>query len=227
MKGLLSTLLLISALILFAEEKPYIVSAGPMENPYIELANDVVIDLYKNIGMEIVVEETSMERSLSKVRSGQVDVELFRTINLKGRFSEIILVEEPMFYLDIVALYRDSRIEISSWESLEELRITYVRGVKSIESALKDFSGIYVSDDITTALTLLKNGRVDVVVAGELNSLKALKHINFEESPYISPPLLRISAHHVLNLRHIGLKERLNEKIKQLEISTYFDKIIK
>lgn len=217
-------LLLLISLSLSADD--YVVSCGPLENPYIEMGRDMIIDLYKSINMDIYVDVTSMERSLSMVRKGLVDAELFRTINLKGKFPEIILLDEPLFFLEVVAFYYGDPLDISNWDSIKDYKVTYVRGVKSIEAGLKKHKHIYISDDIGTAFKLLKNGRVDMVLSGELNGLKVIKNFDLEETPLISEPLFRVSAHHVLHKSNQHLEEILNAEIKLLDSAMYMEKLI-
>lgn len=215
------------SIVIYSHEKNYTVSTGADTNPYIRLAKIIVLDLYKAIGVDVTFDHNSAVKSLVLSSKGKTDAELFRGVIIADRYPDLIMVEEPLFFVETVGFYYKEELEIDGWDSFNECRVTYVRGVKSYENALKNHNNIILSDKIETAFTLLENGRVDIVFTGHLNGLEVINKMDLEIKPFISEPLGRVAGHHFVHIHNIDLVEKLNEQLKLMDTDFYMEQFRK
>lgn len=205
----------------------YVISTGPISNVYIEFFGGFIIDVYNSMGMDVILEHTSMEKSLALVNKGAKDAELFRAAIVEEKYPNLIRVDEPLFIIEITAFYLKEDMFIEDWESLRDCKITHVRGVKTYEKGLEGFPSVIPSDTLEIAFTLLKKGRVDVVVTGKLNGLQMSKKVGMPEQLKLSKPINSVPVYHFVHKDHSDLLEPLAEQIKLSDINSYMEQFLK
>lgn len=204
----------------------YTISTGPKSNIYIEFLSGVIPGVYHAIGMEVVVDYTSLEKSLVLVNSGISDAELFRAAIVLEKYPNLLRIDEPLFTIETTAFYyRD--LTVTDWESLRGYRVSFVRGIKSYENGLSGFTHVIPSDTLETAFMLLQKGRVDCVITGKLNGLNMVKQMGLEEDLKVSDSIESFPVYHYINKKNKEIKSSIESEIKKLDIEYHMELFLK
>ncbi len=202
-----------------------IITAGSKDNIGIKVATAVVLEAYKRINLEAVVENYSLLKSLSMSSNGKSDAELFRARIISEKYPTLYIVDEPLLTINNVCFSIKDNLNIKNWNSLKPYKIAFVRGIKFIENKTMGFDVIAV-DNLDVAFNLLKYKRVDVVIADDLNGLYQLKKHLLKDQIFISEPLSTDKLYHYVNIKHKALVPKLEQALKEFDHNVFIEKVL-
>jgi polar amino acid transport system substrate-binding protein len=132
----------------------------------------IYTNAFKRMGYDFEMVYHPPERELLEVNSGNLHGIAGRIFELaiKERYRNIIRVEEPVLFIQFIALCMNPLVKIHGWESLKGFKITYEQGTKYFENNVYkyiDKEDIIVASDFKQAFRLLKSGRVDIYLEVE------------------------------------------------------------
>lgn len=214
---IISILLFLNGVLSLQAEDIYTISTGPEDDGEVLITKPIVIEAYKRIGIEAQVDHHPWARALELSSSGDTDGELHRVKAISSKFESLIIVNEPVLYIDFVAFAKqDKNIFIKKWEDLKPYTFTYVRGIKLIESNTQEMN-VEPVRDFKTALKLLELDRVDVVLDTYYNAIKEIELGGYTNFQLSSDYLARIPLYHFVHKRNAHLVPKLEEALREMK----------
>ncbi len=90
---------------------------------YVEVVSMIMKEVYLRLGVEIEILKMPPERSLLSADSGTTDGELFRIQGMQNKYTNLIMVNYPVFTDDVVVFYNKVRPENPGWEGIRPYKI--------------------------------------------------------------------------------------------------------
>ncbi len=207
-----------------AEQQLMHVSTLLETDPPMSIAEKVLGEAYKRLGIRLEVHKYPGERSLQSANSGQMDGELYRRAGMERDYPNLMQVPVPLQVYEIVVFTRDSALSISAWDELSSLTIGYVRGIEIIEANTKGMRTEPVPT-LQQALQKLMVGRTDVVVGNRVSGLAAIKALKLDKVRVLQPALASFPVYHYLNRKHAALIPRLTAVLQQMQQEKVIERI--
>ncbi len=207
-----------------------IISTGVAGDATILLAEPVIREAYARLGITVEIRNYPWRRALAVANDGVTDGELFRVKTIQKEFPNLVIVNEPVAYIEILVFTKNTQIKVDGWESLRPYRLGFVMGLKEIEEQTQGMQ-VYMADTNETIFKLLQRGRFDIAIEERFAGLKALKEMNINDIHFLLPPIEKYPLYHFLHTRHVSLVPKVERVLKQLEqegfIEAVNNKIIK
>lgn len=194
-----------------------VVSTLENKDPITEMAEKVMIEAYRRLGMTMEVREFPGERALQTANEGKVDGELYRKGDIAETFTHLIKIPVVISSADFVVFVKDKSISAYDWNALLPYRVGYKRGVKSVEMNLVKGTKSEPVSSTDQAFKKLDVGRNDVVISPKITGLVLLSQLGITGVTLLDPPLLSIQLFHYLHEKHKGLVPKLTATLQQME----------
>lgn len=209
----------VAALLPFAtaQAQTMVVSTLEDKDPVTEMAEKVMAEAYRRLGMKMEVHEFPGERALQTANDGKVDGELYRKGDIAETFTHLIKIPVVISSADFVVFVKDSSISAYDWNSLLPYRVGYKRGVKSVEMNLVKGTKSEPVSSTDQAFKKLEAGRNDVVISPKITGLVLLSQLGITGVTALDPPLLSIQLFHYLHEKHKTLVPKLTATLQQME----------
>jgi polar amino acid transport system substrate-binding protein len=185
-------------------------------DPATTIAERVLHEAYRRLGLSIAVIKVPGERSLFSADHGQVDGELYRKLGMERDYPNLRIVPVPLLSYEIVIFTLGTSFVVSGWESLRPFTIGFVKGIKIIE---QNTQGMKLEPTATMRQAFLKMslGRSDIVVANRNSGLAILKELKMPEVKVLEPPLATFPVFHYLHKKHEALIPKLTLVLQQMQ----------
>jgi polar amino acid transport system substrate-binding protein len=195
-------------------------------DPATTIAERVLNEAYRRLGLNMVVIKVPGERSLFSADHGQVDGELYRKLGMERDYPNLRIVPVPLLTYEIVIFTQGTSFVVVGWESLRPFTIGFVKGIKIIE---QNTHGMKLEPTATMRQAFLKMslGRSDIVVANRNSGLAILKEMKMEEVKVLEPPLATFPVFHYLHKKHEALVPKLTTVLQQMQKDKTIEKIQK
>lgn len=200
-----------------AHAQTMVVSTLEDKDPVTEMAEKVMHEAYRRLGMKMEVREFPGERALQTANDGKVDGELYRKGDIAETFTHLIKIPVVISSADFVVFVKDSSISAYDWNSLLPYRVGYKRGVKSVEVNLVKGTKAEPVSSTDQAFKKLEAGRNDVVISPKVTGLVLLSQLGISGVTALDPPLLSIQLFHYLHEKHKALVPKLTATLQQME----------
>jgi polar amino acid transport system substrate-binding protein len=102
-------------------------------DPATTIAERVLHEAYRRLGLSIVVNKLPGERSLFAANHGQMDGELYRKLGMERDYPNLQIIPVPLLTYEIVIFTLGTSFVVNGWESLRPFTIGFVKGIKIIE----------------------------------------------------------------------------------------------
>ncbi|MDM4766200.1 transporter substrate-binding domain-containing protein [Pelomonas sp. SE-A7] len=186
------------------------------QDPATTVAERVMREAYRRLGLELQVQAMPGERSLISANSGETDAELYRRAGIDRLYPQLLQVPVPLLTYEIVVFTKSRPFAIEGWESLRPYRLGYVKGIKIVEEMTAGMKQEPVAT-MQQAFVKLDLGRTDLVLANRASGLAALHGLPINGVRVLSPPLATFPVFHYLNKRHEALLPRLTATLREME----------
>lgn len=201
----------------------------PESQPLGAISRALLIEAYKELNIELTFQVYPVNRSLAYSNSGKVDGEIFRVKSIINEFPNLVLVDEPLLHVDIVAYYladnKKIKGTIHGWEDLKPYSIAHTKGFRSIENKIKDTSRIKM--DFGKQLTpLLISNKVDVVIMNKLDGDNIINQKHYRDIDIRSVVFSTIPTYHLLNNKHQALASKVKKSFKKMKVTGRSEEII-
>lgn len=195
-------------------------------DPATTIAERVLQEAYRRLGMSIGVIKVPGERSLFSADHGQVDGELYRKLGMEREYPNLRIVPVPLLTYEIVIFTLGTTFVVNGWDSLRPFTIGFVKGIKIIE---QNTQGMKLEPTATMRQAFLKMtlGRSDIVVANRNSGLSVLKEMKLQEVKVLEPPLATFPVFHYLHKKHEALIPKLTTVLQQMQKEKVIEKIQK
>jgi polar amino acid transport system substrate-binding protein len=94
------------------------------------IAEKVMAEAYKRIGMKLEVKKLPGERALQASNNGEVDGELYRKRDIDQTYPNLIVIPVAVVNIDeMVFTKKSKKFAVKSWDSLLPYRVGYRKGI--------------------------------------------------------------------------------------------------
>jgi polar amino acid transport system substrate-binding protein len=208
------------------ESAPMQISTLLEIDPATVIAERVLQEAYRRLGMAMVVIKVPGERSLFSADHGQVDGELYRKLGMEREYPNLRIVPVPLLTYEIVIFTLGTTFVVNGWDSLRPFTIGFVKGIKIIE---QNTQGMKLEPTATMRQAFLKMtlGRSDIVLANRNSGLAVLKEMKLQDVKILEPPLATFPVFHYLHKKHEALIPKLTAVLQQMQKEKAIEKIQK
>jgi polar amino acid transport system substrate-binding protein len=194
-----------------------VVSTLEDKDPVTAMAEKVMAEAYRRLGMSMEVREFPGERALQTANEGKVDGELYRKGDISDTYTHLIKIPVLVSSADFMVFTMDKNIRAHDWISLLPYRVGYKRGVKSVEVNLVKGTKAEPVSSTDQAFKKLETGRNDVVISPRITGLVLLSQLGIQGVTLLEPPLLSIQLFHYLHEKNRALVPQLTSTLQQME----------
>lgn len=179
-----------------------------------------------NINIKLV----SMPRKRAEVellKNKYIHATFARIKEFQKNNADLIMIEEPIASIPlIIYTHKTLNFTVSSWNSLKEFKIVYVRGTTYIEKYFKNHRQLHALTSEKQAFRFLAAKRADIFISTPLLSKSILDSKEFEESGIkaLTPPLKFIDTHSFFNKDYKDIVKKYNKALISLKKDgSYYD----
>lgn len=195
-------------------------------DPATTIAEQVLAEAYKRLGITLQVQKYPGERSLVSANDGSTDGELYRKVGMERDYPNLIIVPVPLQTYEIVIFTRGTTFVVNGWESLRPFTVGFVRGIKIVEQNTLGMRTEAVPT-MQQAFQKMVMGRTDVVVGNRTSGLAAVKALKLDDVRIMAPPLASFPVYHYLHKKHEALVPRLTAVLTQMQKEKVIERIQK
>lgn len=186
------------------------------QDPATSIAEVVLAEAYRRLGLRLQVHRLPGERSLRSANSGDMDGELYRKLGMEREYPNLLIVPVPLLTYEIVIFTLGTSFAVHGWESLRPYTVGYVKSIKIVEQNTQGMR-VEVAATLRQAFLKMSLGRSDVVVANRRSGLAALQELNLPDIKVLAPPLATFPVFHYLHKKHAALVPRLTDVLQQMQ----------
>ncbi|MES2950387.1 MAG: transporter substrate-binding domain-containing protein [Pseudomonadota bacterium] len=211
----------LSPMALWAQDnaKPMQISTLLELDPATSIAEQVVIEAYRRLGMQVVIHKIPGERSLRSANNGDMDGELYRKLGMDREYPNLVIVPVALLTYEIVIFTLGTSFVVNGWDSLRPYTVGYVKSIKIVEQNTQGMR-VEVAATLRQAFLKMSLGRSDVVVANRASgmaALKDMKELNLADVKILAPALAMFPVFHYLNKKHAALVPKLTTVLQQMQ----------
>lgn len=210
----------------------FVITTVKSEKDYIgKWSRQVYTEIFRRMDLKVEFKQYPAKRASMEAEAGNVDGELGRPYQYLSGHTNLIRVEETVFFLNFYVFTAQTSIpELNGWDSLKgkNYRVGYIRGIRTVESNLPKVVGKENLSDVTEPAQGLKqliSGRTDLFVDEESGVLTLLQTPEFKESKIRSVGLMESSPlYPYLHKKHAALAPKMAEVIKAMKTEGLIEK---
>lgn len=204
----------------------------PTSNPQYNFYSKVYSAAFNTLGYEFSYILCPSKRCSKMANDGIIDGEPQRIRDYSSRYSNMVLVDEPIFFNRVIGLSKNAELSFSRLEDLKmlDLRIEYLRGsVWSKNNLIKATNKEHLSEvgSIEQGINKLQRGRTDIFFALEVPILKALHNKGL---PTKDITIVGVAGQNIsypfIHKSHSGLAPALAQAIKDMKTSGEYWRIL-
>ncbi|MBB3118635.1 substrate-binding periplasmic protein [Pseudoduganella violacea] len=195
-------------------------------DPATDIAEQVLREAYRRLGMNLDVVRLPAERALVSANDGMMDGELYRKIGIERDYPNLLIVPVPLLTYEIVIFTLGTSFVVNGWESLRPFTIGFIRGIKIVE---QNTQGMHIEPVATMmqALQKMTMGRTDVVVGNRVSGLAMARTLKMADIRVLQPPLATFPVFHYLHKKHEALIPKLSAALQQMQKDKVIERIQK
>ncbi len=186
----------------------------------------ILLEAYKNIGIDVVFHAFPTTRSLKLSNSGEYDGETARILAAKKKYPNLIPIDTPVSLLKGIAFtIKKTAFEPDGFQSLAPYNIIVKYAVLFVEKGVQGLPYVQKVSSYEAAFKMLLLGRSDIVVAPYLNGLAELRKLGVDSIIPLDPPVIEIPLHHFLNKKNSAIVPLINAELASMSQSGRLDEI--
>ncbi|WP_147820859.1 substrate-binding periplasmic protein [Salidesulfovibrio onnuriiensis] len=178
----------------------------------------VLREAYAALGYNLAIRRLPNARSVEEANAGRCDGELGRVSGISDKFPNLIMVDVPIYQIELVAVSMRRDWDIRTWKDLGGKCVAHLSGTVIIEKNLpEDMEHEIKVQSVAKALTLLEEGRADVVVTTRGHLKKILSDMNFHGLVVHEPSLEQVCIYHYLHKKDRALVRKLEAVLRKMQ----------
>jgi polar amino acid transport system substrate-binding protein len=198
------------------EDRAMQVSTLLEQDPATSVAERVLTEAYRRLGLRLQVHKLPGERALRSANNGDVDGELYRKLGMERDYPNLLIVPVPLLTYEIVIFTLGTSFPVHGWESLRPYTVGFVKSIKIVEQNTQGMR-VEVASTLRQAFVKMSLGRSDVVVANRASGMAVLQELNLPDAKVLTPPLATFPVFHYLHKKHAALVPRLTSVLQQMQ----------
>lgn len=234
-----SVILLICFIILTASSlaaRERIVIGTGLKPPLVEsethpgFLETLVTDAFRRIGIDLEIIILPAGRVLINANRGIEDGCLLRIKGLEAKYPNLVRVPEMLMVSEFVAYSAVSMEKGSHPKKFNPYSISYITGWQIFDRLFSEHPAVTRVKDADQMFSLIKTGRVDVVLYERWQGLWILKQENIKGIQLVQPPLVSMDMFMYLHKRHRDLVPKLAAELLSMKkdgtYGRYYDKYL-
>ncbi len=187
-------------------------------------AFQIMTEAYRRLGIDAKAEILPNERALEDSNDGVTDAETMRKAGIEARYSNLVMVPEPVLSFDTVVFTTGLSFTVNGWDSLRPYSVCLLKGMKLAEDGTLGMQRM-MGTTPEQVVRMLAAGRCDAAVLGtgiwtEIDRLKV------GPMRALEPPVSVVPLFHYVNRRHAGLVSKLAEILRQMRGDGTIDRLL-
>lgn len=206
----------------FAQQK-MVIAVWPGSEKFQELIKLV----YEHMKIKVEFVHYPTERSIAEVNKGTVDADIARSEAVLTMYPNIIGSEQYFSKFSLIGyVLKKSKLKIESKHDLKNLRVGMIVGTKIAENFAAQNGNECIKVNSPEQLNyLLNSGRIDVALIVTIQDYSILET---PENRRLGFDIMETKMVHILNKKHLGLRNRFDESVKYLKANNpKFSKLLK
>ena len=206
----------------FAKDKVVLCSTSGVIAP---MSFRVLKEAYAQLGIMAELKVLPGERALHESNNGLTDGEVMRVAGVSKTYTNLVIVPVPVNKIYWVAVVKDKKIKVKTWEDLKPYTLGIMKGVKFPENKTK---GMKVEPVPTNSNILQKvsSDRNDIGILTKLSALIEINKMDLKELTILEPPLDTTLLYHYLHKSNQDLVPKITKVLKKMERNGTIAKIL-
>lgn len=192
---------------------------GGAEHEVTEVSLAILKAAYAKMDIKAVERMYPSKRSLVEAANGSIDGEINRIKNTEQEYPSLIRIPVVINSFDSVVYSCRTPYSIDGWDSIKDLRIGILRGIRYAERATRDMQKVTIESSYNKLFDLLKIGRIDVVVSSRPEGFIQRRRPGGECIFTNEPPIDRKELYHFIHKKHADLVPQLTRILKSMKES--------
>jgi len=207
----------------------------PKKTPVFRWMNLLYGELFSRLDIPFILQYIPPARASAYAVQGKIDGQVGRMASYSEKVQNQIKVNEPIYYLEMVAYVRlsskynildtENKLDnLNSWKQLagKGFRVEYMRGISIVTKHLEP---LIPPDRLTTVTTLeqgfskLKAGRTDVFIASNHSAYPILSSAEYRDDIASGGVLFSTGIYPHLHKRHHSLVPEMEKVIREMKAS--------
>jgi len=196
------------------------------DDPATDIAEQIVREAYRRLGIHLVVHKLPGERTLLYANDGTMDGELYRKMGMEQEYPNLVIVPVPLQVYEIVIFSHGKSFVVSGWESLRPYTLGFKRGIKIVQEKTRGMR-VEAVPTLPQAFEKMMMGRTDLVLGNRSSGMAVIKALNLDGVTVLEPPLASFPVFHYLNKKHEDLVPRLTLVLREMQADKTIERIQK
>ena len=179
-------------------------------------SSQILKHAYAQIGIKTETLFLPPERALKLSNSGINDGEVARVKRISKQYTNLYMVPEKLYTIEIALFTHHKRVQVSSWKALKDYKIAILKGVKIVEQKTQGMN-IKVVTKLKAALDLVLSHKVDIAVLPKKMVTDFIKKPRYKEIQVLKPSLLKLNLYHFLHKKHKNLIPKITHSLQKIK----------
>jgi len=190
-----------------------------------EVAEKILIQIYKNIGIDANIEALPGERAKMMATEGQKDGETLRIFSYGEKNPTMVRIPTPYSSLETTVFSKkSSAVVIKNKDDLKKYKIVIVRGVQHTKDITEGLENVQIADDAELMMKMLEGGRADIAITNTIAGLGVLKKLKIDTiAPVIT--LETLELFHYVHQKNKDIVPKVDAEIKKMKASGELKKL--
>lgn len=180
-----------------------------------EINSLILKEVYKRLGINIIIKQYPAERALHLANNGEVDGDLIRRAVVVKLAPNLLQIPTALYQGRATAFSKNKNIVLSSWKSLKPYRIAIMRGHKIAEVNTREFNPEIINTP-EALFYFLQKDRADIVIYPYIPAMAYLKKMEFTSIYPLSESLDKVPLYHFLHKKHANLIPKVDKIIQEI-----------
>ncbi|MGL1894502.1 MAG: transporter substrate-binding domain-containing protein [Spirochaetaceae bacterium] len=193
----------------------------------------ILKEVFKKMNKKVTFKYNPSLRSLKLSNSGEYDGELHRVYDFheitNKKYSNLIRIDTYMMSIHLSYFTTIKGLNIKNREDLAQYKVAYYRGRKNVDNLLKGFlppSQIFLTNNDDIAFKMLSTGRVDIVIAEDVEGLFLIKKELSYSNIYKLKNIKETKIYTYLNKKHSSLLPLINKTLTDMKEDGSYQSIL-
>lgn len=171
----------------------------------------ILTTAYEKLNISFESVPLPMGRGVMDANLGVTDGEVIRSEAIELTNPDLIRVNVPLLFVELMAFVCTPEVQVTDWESLVQYRVGIRNGNLFCAQATAGFPKVTKLKTPDQLFDLLVTGRLDVVVVNPKEGPAYARKTQSQCIKGIQPPLSSFPLYHYLNRRHAHIVPQLEK----------------
>lgn len=200
----------------YSKEK---IRLAQLDTPLSSISIEILKIAYERINVEIEFVALPASRALHEANRGVLyDSEVHRIKGISKKYKNLIMIPVPINHFELRAYSKKFDFYINSKKDLEAYLIGIRLGIVIAENYTRGLNVETVINNLAN-FGKLDRGRLDFVIATDINADTIIKNENFKQIKKLEPALSKTELYHYLHKSKAHLIPRLTEVLRKMQQS--------